>query len=109
MRDDIHNRAPISAALRAVLKQALRPADQQRPDRLRDAAIKAVAKELEANIAPQLLDTFRREIEQGDLFGPDDLSAACKSRLDADVVDHLKSNPQATVRDACPWRLSLSF
>jgi hypothetical protein len=101
MRDDIHNKAPISSALRALLRQALRPADQQRPDRLRDIAAVALAKELRGSLSVNLLDALARDAQQPNLFGPAAFSLMHSSRIHADVVDHLTEHRGASLQEAC--------
>ena len=100
MRDDIHNKAPISAALRAVLKRALRPADRANPRMLREGAVRALTKEIGGALTPGLLDALVKEEQRPGLFGPASVSAPTASRLQADLLDHLEAHPTSTVKQA---------
>lgn len=100
MRDDIHNKAPISPSLRGVLRQALRPADQQRPDRLADRAVKAMVQEFNRNFSADFLKGLQRDVTKPGLFGRGAFAPASCSRMEADVLDYFTHNPQATVQQA---------
>lgn len=100
MRDDIHNKAPISAALRAVLKRALRPADRANPTMLREAAVRALCKEMESSFTPGLLDALVKEEQKPGLFGRSSVSAPPASRLQADLLDHLHAHSSSSVKQA---------
>lgn len=98
MRDDIHNKAPISAALRAVLKHALRPADQQRPDRLRDLAVRALARDLKAQMTPRLVAALASESR--DLFAGQGILEPTYSHLEADVGAQMEAAPAGSMQSA---------
>lgn len=100
MRDDIHNKAPISAALRAVLKRALRPADRANPKMLREAAVRALCKDMGSGLTPGLIDALVKEEQKPGLFGRASVSAPTASRLQADLLDHLGARPNSTVKQA---------
>lgn len=100
MRDDIHNRAPISAGLRQLLKQALRPADQLQPDRLRDRAFAPLKKEISRQLSGPLSKILRDEINNPSLFGKLSLPHAC-SRVEADIADSFALDASTSFQTAC--------
>lgn len=99
MRDDIHNKAPISAALRGVLKHALRAADQQRPNLLEALAAKALLREIVAQMTRPVVDALRLEAASPLLFPSVETVDHSSSRLQSDVIAHLSQNPQSTVAE----------
>lgn len=100
MRDDIHNKAAISPALRSLLKLALRPADQENPARLRDLAIKPLLAELRANISARVVQELGQEQAQPALFGRGDLASVGGSRMQVDVLHNLACNADQSVGEA---------
>ena len=101
MRDDIHNKAPIAAGLRGVLRQALRPADRQRPERLKDSAIKALAKEIRGSLSTTLFEALALEEASPGLWGREAMSFPHCSTLQSDILDYFTQNSKATAREAC--------
>lgn len=100
MRDDIHNKAPISAALRALLKRALRPADRANPTMLRESAVRALCREMESSLTPGLMDALVKEEQKPGLFGRSSVSAPPASRMQADLLDHLHAHSASSVKQA---------
>lgn len=100
MRDDIHKAAPISRALQAVLKHALRPADRLRPRMLSDMAAEALFRDLRFQITPSLLKELNVEVQGRGLFSPVELAGPAPTRLQADVAAHLSAFPNSSLEKA---------
>lgn len=68
MRDDLHKKAPIPRKAQHVFKLALRPADRYHPERLTDAAARALDQAVKRGLSPSTIQAFTDDGRQGEMF-----------------------------------------
>jgi hypothetical protein len=99
MRDDLHKKAPIPRRAQTVLKLAGRPADRCHPERLRDAAARALDQALKRSLSPEVQSALRLAMNQGEMFGLGrPVNQAC-SPVEGDLLTRLQTTP--TKFDVC--------
>lgn len=92
MRDDLHKKAPIPRKAQNVFKLAGRPADRCHPERLRDAAIKALDHVVKHGLSRASFDAASGRTSQVELFGFGNGSQAC-SPTEAEFFRQMNSQP----------------
>lgn len=86
MRDDIHNKVPLSSAFRALIKRCAIPAYQQQTDWLTPFAIKAVHKLIAGGCSRDMILSLVAEASSPNLFGMSTVSFANASTLQSDII-----------------------
>ena len=97
MRDDLHKKAPIPRKAQNVFKLAGRRADRCQPERLRDAAIRALDHVIKHGLSPQALEFAAGRAKQNDLFELGSRLQAC-SPTEAEFFRQIEGRPAS---DAC--------
>lgn len=103
MRDDIHNRVPLSPAFRSLLSRCTNTAYQQKPEGLQRYAAKAVESIITSGCSRELLRRLDAEANMPNLFGSALISLPPTSALQSDLVDALRvggSNSQQALAKA---------
>jgi len=89
MRDDCHRGTSLPRPVRKLCRMAEREADRAHPDRLRRQAVAALMSDAGREISPE----FRRRLREHDaapsLFGANDLAAAARTGLEAEVARNI--------------------
>lgn len=104
MRDDIHNKAPLSQACRALLRRCLREADRQDATRLIACAAKALDQEITRAIPEDRLQRLCESADERLMFPDRALSTRPRSRMEADFVNCLNRDapaPNMALQTAC--------
>lgn len=100
MRDDIHKRVPVSAAMRVLLRNAMRTADRQQPELLRTKALPALVKDLKASLDAAVSAKLVVEAVSPGLFGFEGVSAPPRSALQSETMALLATKQASTISDA---------
>lgn len=98
MRDDIHNKVPLSPAFRALIRRCAMPAYQQQTDGLAAYATKAVRNLIVGGCAQDLIVRLAAETQAPSLFGVSTISLPTTSALQADLISALRAG-DFTVRE----------
>jgi hypothetical protein len=100
VRDDIHNKAPISPAFRAVLKRCLREADRKEWKTILNRAGRALSFEIAKCIPQGRLRDISAASEAPQMFENREISVRPNSRFEADFVTELNRDRAAPVARA---------
>lgn len=95
MRDDIHNRVPLSPAFRSLLKRCTNAAYQQQPEGLQKFAIRAVQSMIASGCSQDVIRRLDAEAKTPNLFGSQIVSLPHASAIQSDLVDALRCGNDA--------------
>ena len=98
MRDDIHNKVPLSAAFRALIKRCAMPAYQQETAALEPYAHKAIKKLIADGCSTALINRLAEQAATPSLFGMSDVSFQATSSLQLDLMSALSGSQHSVER-----------